>query len=596
MTTVAEENRKTLRQPMEVRCGFAEATEKTANVAPFGHLTDYAGLVNADDEHKVGVFMDLAGDGFLNDGEAIPMETDSTTYRYGYISAGVAGPDGSFTGGFGVTVTSDTHWKEATLWVVGQYGESRFIHYDNLAWSGDVLTLRITDWTPGTRASIVGVYLGKSWLWDNSNLISVSLDLRGINTEIGGELEVSSIEIRAYETTDYTDVIGNIAVGSPIWYTAGYDGDMSPTRTFYLSEPISWQDNVLTVKGQDATMFLENKETPGHYEYSYIQPKTLALGRVKEALEGIEYREIWDNDEFSNYITPPPPVYIPAAAPRSIISTYCNIFRGKYFHVMFVDAGIPTLFWGPIENNKTIYADEISDLEAMAEQNINCVGANIFTNYLVRNAEIETVDATAGMTYFIDLDPPCSTDSNGVQISPEPTSWSRLSPTRLRFKADATTTYTISGWQVPQNFESSDNPYQVSNSESGADFTFDMDMPAFMSETDDDGTISLTRNALKDALERSNILYEFTYRGDPDLQPRDVLNVEVATWQDVQVAVDGLYPATDLYPALDLYPYGVYKPDRRPIKQWEIMTVDTLTLEHSEGGLVSRVKARKGRL
>ena len=123
----------------------------------------------------------------------------------------------------------------------------------------------------------MGVYLGRSWLWDNSNLISVSLDLHGINTEIGGELEVSSIEIKSYETTDYTDTIGDIAVGSPIWYTAGYDGDMSPSRTFYLSEPISWQDNVLTVKGQDATMFLENKETPGHYEYSYVFPRESRL-------------------------------------------------------------------------------------------------------------------------------------------------------------------------------------------------------------------------------------------------------------------------------------------------------------------------------
>lgn len=595
MTTVAEENRKTLRQPMQVRCGFAEATEKTANVAPFGHLTDYAGLANADDEHKVGVFMDLAGDGFLNDGEAIPMETDSTTYRYGYISADVADQDGSFTSGFGVTITSETHWKEATLWVVGQYGESRMIPY-KMTWSGNVSTLQVTDWTPGTRASIVGVYLGRSWLWDNSNLISVSLDLHGVNTEIGGELEVSSIEIRAYEATDYTDVIGSLRVGSPIWYTAGYDGDMSPTRTFYLSEPISWQDNVLTVKGQDATMFLENQETPGHYEYSYILPDNLIHARMDEALAGIDYREIWDNDEYIEYVDPPPPVYIPAAAPRSIIATYCNIFRGKYLHLMYVDAGIPTLYAGPVENNKTVYADEISDLDALAEQNTNRVGANIFTNYLVWNDTIETVDATAGKTYFVDLDPPCSTDDNGVQISPTPTSWSRLSPTRMKFKAAATTTYTISGWQVPQNFDGSDDPYTVSSPAAGKDYIFDMDMPAFMGVTDDEGEVSLTKIALPDILSRSNVLYEFLYRGDPGMQPRDVLDVEIATWQETEVLVEGLFPAMDLYPALDLYPYGVYKPGRRPVKKWETMTVDTVTLEHSEGGLVSRVRARKGRL
>ena len=215
MTTIAAENRKTLRQPMDVRCGFAEATEKTANVVPFGHLEDYAGLANADDEHKTCVFMDLAGNGFKNDGEAIPMQTDTNTFRYGYISADVAHQNGSFSGGFGVTVTSDTHWTEATLWVVGQYGESRFIHY-HMGWTGNVSVLRVFGWTPGTRASIVGVYLGRHWLWDNSSLISVNLDLRSVSTELGGELEVSSIEIRAYEATDYTDIIGDIAEGSPI--------------------------------------------------------------------------------------------------------------------------------------------------------------------------------------------------------------------------------------------------------------------------------------------------------------------------------------------------------------------------------------------
>lgn len=590
MTTVAEENRKTLRPTMDVRCGFAEATEKTATVVPFGHMTDYVGLANADDEHKVGVFMNLAGNGFKNDGEAIPMETDTTTYRYGYISNRVANQSGSFTGGFGVTVTSETHWKEATLWVVGQYGESRFIHYD-MTWSGNTSTLRVTDWTPGERASIVGVYLGRSWLWDNSNLISVNLDLHGVNTEIGGELEVSSIEIKAYETTDYTDIIGDIAVGSPIWYTAGYDGDMSPTRTFYLSEPISWQDNVLTVKGQDATMFLENKETPGHYEYSHIFPKDLVLTRASEALDGIDYRDIWENDEYFDYADQAPVVFIPAAAPRTIISTYANIFRGQYLHFMYVDAGIPTMFTGVIEETKTIYADEISDLDSIAEQNINRVGANIFTNYYVWNAEIETVDATAGKTYFVDLDPPCTMGSSDVQISPTPTSWSRLSPTRLVFKAAETTTYTISGWQVPQNFETSDTPYMVTGTKPGKEYVFDMDMQAFEGELG-----SLTKIALPDILDRSNILYEFTYRGDPNMQPRDVLNVEIATWEDMQVLVDGLYPATDLYPAVTLYPDATYRDGRQPVKKWEVMTVDSLTLEHSGGGLVSRVKARKGKL
>ena len=95
-------------------------------------------------------------------------------------------------------------------------------------------------------------------------------------------------------------------------------------------------------------------------------------------------------------------------------------------------------------------------------------------------------------------------------------------------------------------------------------------------------------------LDRSNIIYEFTYRGNPHIQPRDVLNVEVAAWVDDFKTVDGLYPALDLYPAENLYPYAVYKKVRKMVKSWVTMTVDSISLEHAEGGLISKVKARKG--
>lgn len=589
MTTIAEENRKTLRQPMDVRCGLAEAIEKTATVVPFGHLADYAGLANSDDEHKLQVVMDLAGSGFKNDGTAIPMETDTTTYRYGYISAGVAKQDGTFQGGFGVTVTSEEHWEEATLWVVGQYGESRFIHFE-MEWTGNSSTLTVTGWTPGTRASIVGIYLGKSWLWDNTSIISVKADLRSVGTELGGELEISSIEINAYEPEDVTDIIGKIANGSPIWYSAGYDGDMSPTRCFYLSEPISWKDNVLTVKGQDATMFMENNEIPGSYMYDYYFPKDMVLSRVDDALEGIDYRDLWDNDDYFAMPDAPEPVYQKAASPRSILARYTGLYRGHYLRVTYVDAGIPTLYTGGVEENRTIYADEIADLNVIVEQKHNEVCCDIYTNYFAYNAEIETVDATKGKTYFVDLDPPC--DPSTLEITPAPSSISVIGPECVKFKAAATTTYTVKGYQILQNLEDSDNPYRMKGHGQGASYSLSEEMPAINGAEG-----SLTKISMAELVERSNVLYEFTYRGNPWIQPRDVLNVEIATWEDGKKTVGGLYPAGDAYPDADVYPDAEYETARVKKKEWITMTVDNLTLEHGEGGgLISKIKARKGRV
>ena len=157
--------------------------------------------------------------------------------------------------------------------------------------------------------------------------------------------------------------------------------------------------------------------------------------------------------------------------------------------------------------------------------------------------------------------------------------------------AAASTTYTISGYETLANLLDSNNPYNVAGSDIGETYTFEYEFPLFFMV----GGQSLTKLALYELLNRSNILYEFNYRGNPHIQPRDILNVEIATWENYLEPIGGLYPELDLYPGYNLYPDGVYKEARKMVKTWEMMTVDSLTLEHGEGGgLMSKIKARKG--
>lgn len=587
MATILEENRKHLRQAVGVQCGFRESTDEPTSTTPSNDVQVYEGLANMDMGLLTATIMDLAGSGFLNDGKTVPMRTDTESYRYGIISSEAAKSDGSFDNPLSVTIKAAKAWPVVTVELTGQYGETRLERL-NVPWNGNQATITIDEWTPGERVHITALFLGNAWIWNNSDIVSITADLRGVNTELGGELEVSSIEINAYETTDYTDIIGKIPKGAPIWYTAGYVGDMAALRSFYLSEDVTWNNNVLTVRGQDATMLLENVEIPTELT-SWGSDYTVALSIVpylRKALASIQYDVVGIAPTID--LDGPEVVLFYGKAARSVISELTGIFRDiNTLRMTYVDAGIPTLYLGSSGQAWTIYADEISELNILAEHNKNEIRIVLPDYYMQYNAEIDTVTATANKTYFIDLDPP----ANNIALTPTPTSLSEITPNRFKFKAAASTDYTVAGYEALPEYKNSDNPFKAQSGEEGESFAFDFELPQFVTT----GGVSLTKTAIEDLLDRSNILFEFTYRGNPHIQPRDVLTVEVVTWADVIESLGEPVPDLDLYPGLSLYPDGVYRNARKMVRSWVTMTVDTLTLEHSEGGgLYSKIRARKG--
>lgn len=589
MTTIAAENRKYLRQAMRVACIFRETTDEPTNITPINAVNMYEGLANLGPEIPITAIMDLAGDGFLNNGEAVPMETDTDSYRYGFISEEVAKADGTFDNPLGVTIAAANNWDTVTLEVRGQYGETQIMRAAPV-WAGGQTTIYINRWNPGERVYITGIYLGVTWIWDNSNLLSVNVDLRSVNTEIGGELEVSTIEIRAYEREIDPVIIGRIPQGAPIWYYAGYNGDMSERRTFYLSEGLDWDENVLSVKGQDASMFLDNVDVPvdcDNYGTGWFMNDVIGK-RIRAALSSIDYDEVGTPSVIG--VQNPQVVLYEAKAARSIISEYTGVFRDEnYFRATYVDAGRPTLTFEESGSPWPIYADEIADFNIIVERNKKTLKITLPEYYLQYNDEIAQVKTTSGKTYFVELDPPVP--RNNIFITPTPSSSEEINCSKFKFVAAASTTYTIEGYETLSNLVSGNNPYSVSETNAGEVYSFDFGLPLFYMTSG----VSLTKLAIDNLLDRSNIVYEFNYRGNPHIQPRNILNVEVASWVDDFKTVDGLYPALDLYPDVDLYPYAIYKKTRKLVKTWETMTVDSVTLEHSEGGgLTSKIRARKG--
>lgn len=558
MTTITEENRKALRSAVRVECGFQESKTGPTSVVPVNADADLAGLANIDSGLFAITLMDLAGSGFLNDGGAIPMHTDTDSGRYGYISEETAKADGTFDNPVGVTVQADQNWDPITLQLRGQYGETKLIQVTP-TWAGGQTTIYVDTWTPGERVYIIGVFLGMAWVWNNENALSITVDLHGVGTEINGELEVSSIEIRAYEPTNYTDIIGRIQRGAPIKYTAGYEGDQSLPRMFYLSEPLTWDDKVLTIKGQDATNFLDGDELPA-FAQSYGSNTNVNFTiaeRIRSALQTIDYETV-GSVPVINLAGPVDFLYERKPA-RSIISEYTGLFRDDAsLRITYVDSGRPTLYYGNNGTQWTIYADEISDFNTVVEMQKSVLEIDLPEYYTQYNASVEEIAATAGRTYFVDMDPPFSSFS----ITPTPTSSEEINSELIKFKAAETRTYIIRAYEMLGELLTGNDPYIAQTGESGETYRFDFDFPLFNKT----GGGSLTKEAVNYILSRSNILYEFTYRGNPHIQPRDILNVEIATWENGSMT-----------------------------KHWETMTVDTVTLEHSEGGgLTSKITARKG--
>lgn len=96
----------------------------------------------------------------------------------------------------------------------------------------------------------------------DADIISCELNLRADLAPIDPTLPESEIVVSAYWPDDLTDEALGIKNDTVITYQAGYSGDMSPVRTFYLSERIEWEDNILTIRGVDAVHFLDDETFP----------------------------------------------------------------------------------------------------------------------------------------------------------------------------------------------------------------------------------------------------------------------------------------------------------------------------------------------
>lgn len=538
MATISEENKKILRRSLDVIVGMDVPFVEVQNVTASGNYIGSSEQINETIENPI--LMDLSNGGFLNDGLAVPLgnETD------GFVS--------QINTPLVLSVTL-ANTSDDKLAVIGYIGGT--LHKWEFSGSGASRTATI----PSNQERIIinRVICGEAFWFDNTSLISCVLQLRAVDTKADNpELQMSEIEFEGYEPNDITNSIGYIGTGYPIYYTSGYTGDMAPIRKFYLGEPIEFEDKAVKIKGYDATYFLDDEYGGVGVDFGPY-PDEIGLyvyaEKISEMLteSGVDH-EYWEEDfgEFgpSTFLTSE--FFIEPQPKRSVIAQAVNIFRlstGYYpFQINYIDAGIPKL-WVGVNHGTPVTLENISRPKVIIDPIIKTVNLNLYDPIIKASSTIETVDVQ-GAAIYETSDPYYSFTSASGTIT-------YLTP--YSYKLEGTGSIAISGEKIEL----------YAGMHSGAPL-----LPMSVTSGTNGIEIDLGNNylfgnyryegfqaALQYLLQRSNISYEFEYRGDPHLQPRDYIRADI----------DGSGTLVD-------------------------MTIDNIELKHEGGGTSSTIIARKG--
>lgn len=649
--TIASENKKLLRRSMQVTCGV-DTYSSQLTVTP---STRY-GSGAYDENMRAGQrgitirLMDLAGGGFpldgtrqpirskaeADDGDATIVESYKGVTKYGIPATKASGSTGT-TEAIGFTLGGIPDGaKILTAHLRDSEGET----FRVTASSGPALqtAIRSVKITPGRRLYVDRITAGESWQWDKTNLISCNLALRGVETKGDNpELQMSEIEVKGIVPAAGISSISGMAENSPVWYVAGYHDDVTPVRRFYLSEGITTENIVATVKGYDATKFLEAEHhgVISRYENGFSRGRFLKamarrcygiLGRGLIYDHNAEYARTPSNGIKGTATTDTEIRYMSAnnVPRRSVVAAHCNLMRsasggldGSGVYCDYVDAGLPTFRAGTTPIGKTKFGSEweldkgeTSEFTEECEVAISKVTASVswpkketdtkgnvkYTSFYAETLsqndvrEIET-EEPYGSVKFKAYDKVVKENASGSKewihskignlyringhYYPDKENFGR-SAFRFRIKALQTSKQKLVGVRnvlthpgslsglpsgVSYDSESGDVVYKTGKSGEVVElpevFFTTMPQAGTVNGTSAGSTKSMWGLFVKQIGDRSNIKYTFKYRGNPKMQPRDIIHMTI---------------------------------DGKPVD----MTIDNLTLEHSEGGLISTIECRKG--
>ena len=423
MSEIDVQNAKQIRDPMDVLI-----TMSLANADISMTYSGYSMAKVADGEldetsWPMRKLADLQGDGFPLDGSCV-LYNASTTPSQANGKLGVRSNVGET-----VTVTATGNDTMASIGTSVIGAESVTINGTTTPITGTnvVIPLLASSATmvfnPASetrRIEINTVLPEADFKITNENLIRATVSLRSDLSIIDPTLPESEINIEAYFDEDVSEAVAAIPEDTPLKYQAGYPGDMSPERKFYVTGQATWADNVLTIQGVDAVHFLEdeviNDLFVGDYIYDYYLgpvfqsntffPSALIYYLLRNAgvefiNEGQRYISGEFHREFDNALV------MKQRSLRDIIVWVMNNFHITFtgytlpdgshdYWPTYVDAGRPSLTITKPNAQRTIKEDDCGDVRRNAERSIKAIKLSNPHLYLSEKGESSHYNTICG--------------------------------------------------------------------------------------------------------------------------------------------------------------------------------------------------------
>lgn len=263
MSEIDVQNAKQIRDPMDVLIEMELASDDvTLSYSGYSGSAKVADGELDEPTWPMRKLADLQGDGFPLDGSCVLYDSSTSPSQ----TNGKLGVRGNVGEAVTITITGNKSIASLFIFATGAesvtFGSTTTPIYNNVVTipvGATSITITLNPASETTRIEISQIGAGAKFRITNENLIRATVSLRADLSIIDPTLPESEINIEAYQDTDISELVASIPEDTPITYSAGYEGDMSPVRKFYVTGQVTWADNVLTIQGVDAVHFLEQK-------------------------------------------------------------------------------------------------------------------------------------------------------------------------------------------------------------------------------------------------------------------------------------------------------------------------------------------------
>lgn len=568
MLTINSENARNIRTPFEVHCALYsnDNTSLTPTLSGDVRLADSnISAMITNETATMRKLADLADGGFSVDGSAEFYDENPV----GSLDKGKLGIRTNEGGTALIVINAADPITAITVNIssgagnITANGETyRTAPLINIPVGGRHIEL-IVEADAGKRVEIASITPGFAITFNNENIISISAALRSDLSVDSAVWQASEIEIRAYypNNSEMIEAVTGIGENAPITYYAGYEGDYSEVRKFYLSEQVSIDNgNVITIKGLDLSAKLREYTTNCEV-YRILQNNSLSgiYYKLDTAVsQALEYGNILKREAYPPVIGQNQSINAIIWKEQSAGDTVAQIMQichkkinGIDFYPRFIDAGIPSLAWSKPIKKWDIFEEDCANVEQGISWNINAVSTDSdeysVEAYVVINAAqiVATIDVEAGQIYEHNF------DGFSAWANVDNADVITTTPERIVWKAQSTGSCNV--WSQPITTVKLRD--RIESDKVGKQLTLTPYAYGYVTNGDNGALLFPDYGTI---FEKSNEGGSFKFKGDPRMQPRDVFDFHLLTGEIITC------------------------------------TIESITITHESGGTYADLKYRKG--